>query len=64
MDTPEKHGTQDEDKQNKTTAQYMLDTTKCKQTQTQTTKTRIFRQLTQYKMCLATETKSRICLAF
>ena len=36
-DNPEKlatWGTQDEEKQNKNTTQYMLDTTICKQTQT------------------------------
>ena len=39
MDDPEKmaaqssQGTQDEDKQNKNTTQYVLDTTICKQTQ-------------------------------
>ena len=37
MDNPEKlatWGTQDEDKQNKNTTQYVMDTTICKQTQT------------------------------
>jgi hypothetical protein len=36
MDNPEKlatYGTQDEDKQNKNTKQYLLDTTICKKTQ-------------------------------
>jgi hypothetical protein len=36
MDNPEKlatYGTQDDDKQNEDTAQYVLDTTICKQTQ-------------------------------
>ena len=37
MDNPEKlatQGTQDEERQNKNTTQYVLDTTICKQTQT------------------------------
>jgi hypothetical protein len=36
MNNPEKlatYGTQDEEKENKNTTQYALDTTKCKQTQ-------------------------------
>ena len=38
MDNPEKLGTQDKDKQNKNTTQYVLDTTTCKEAQTMQTR--------------------------
>ena len=49
MDNPEKlttQGTQDEEKQNKNTTQYVLDTTICKQTQIMKTFEQNFRTCT------------------